>query len=259
MLNIDSFINNRQDAAAQSLAIQNDFFTLWSRRALKLQEAEIFLANYFARTMNTAIRVCDVMRALINPIMIIKQPLYARAVSKNLENLHDELGDGENKVSHIRLLAEWSNLLLTKLGSINVPIEDHYTKLVTEETNNFIEIQKRLYCQSTLEVVLSTALAQETFAHHMLQNLYDGYIANYKSLFSNDHDFIQSTKYFEVHIRGTEEKHAEYIEELLKIVCVDGSDLSTVIDSYNTFEQITHNFWNGIYKQIISHNTGNVL
>ncbi|AIL65823.1 hypothetical protein NOVO_07420 [Rickettsiales bacterium Ac37b] len=68
--------------------------------------------------------VGNVIKALIDPIKIIKNSDYAKAVINNLQNLHDELGNGKEKKPHPVLMAEWINILLEKLGSNILPIED---------------------------------------------------------------------------------------------------------------------------------------
>lgn len=230
----------------------NDFYQLWDSKTLTTNQLEIMLANYFFRTIQTVTRVCDVVRALIDPLLIIQSPLYRKAIINNLENLCDELGYGENQNPHILLLCEWINTLLHKAGSKNIPIEEHYTKFVTAETQEFVKIQKDLYNDESLLVVGGASFAQELFADYMMKQLNNGYVKNYQHLFKNKEEFNLTTKYFSVHLdEGTEENHALLIEEVIKLICNTPEDFEKVNYSYDCFERITSNFWRSIYNQLL--------
>ncbi len=232
-----------------SPAINNKLYSLWLEKTLDVSQVEIILANYFARTINTVSRVCDVVCALIDPIRIIKDKQYAVAIIDNLENLQDELGT-HNKQSHVILLAEWINILLTKLGSKHIPIEDHYQKFLTEETLEFNRVQKQLYKDDSIQTVVGASLAQELFADHMMKQIHDGYTKNYPHLFDCPKEFQSSNKYFLVHVDGTEENHGNLIAKIVSLVCYTDEDIAKINQSYDTFEKITYNFWNGIFNKL---------
>lgn len=243
-----NIIKTLKNKSQTSPAINNKLYKLWLEKPLDLNQVEIILANYFARTINTVSRVCDVVCALIDPIRIIKDKRYNTAIIDNLENLQDELGS-HYKTSHVILLAEWINTLLTKLGSNNVPIEDHYQKFLTEETILFNKMQKQLYKDDSIQTVVGASLAQELFADHMMKQIYEGY-KNYNNLFNSPEEFERSCKYFMVHVDGTEEKHGDLIAEIVSLVCYNEQDEEKIWRSYNIFEEITYNFWNGIYNKL---------
>jgi len=249
-IDVKKFIDSLKHTTSDSKAVKNDFYDLWIKRPLTLAEAEIVLANFFARTINTAGVVCDVIRALIDPIRIIKDPIYAKAIINNLENLHDELGNGIDKKPHPLLMAEWINKLLEKLGSKNIPIEDNYHKFITDETKDFCRMQKALYTNPSLYTVLAASFAQETIADYMMKQLHEGYVKNYRDLFINQEEFDSTNVYFTAHVNGTEEHHGELIYDLITLVCKNQADLQQVRETYEQFEQITINFWHGIFKNI---------
>ena len=244
-------IDELRNRAKNSQAIDNESYRLWQDSPLNVKALEIFLANYFARTINTVSRVCDVMKALLSdPVSLIKNPEYAKAVIHNMENIQDELGDGKNKTSHPLLMTKWINDLLTRLGSENVPIENSYTKFVTQETNDFTKIQAELYASSSIQTVVGVSFAQEVFADFMMKQLFNGYKANYREFFENEEEFLSTYPYFTVHVTGAEENHGNLAADLVRNVCHNEYELNQIVESYNIFENITIGFWNGISNRI---------
>ena len=248
---IEDVVNTLQTRAINGSALNNKAYQLWQETTLSTEAAEIFLANYFARTINTVARVCDVMTTLLkNPLTIIKNPLYAQEVANNVKNLQDEIGDGEGNLAHPILMTNWMNTLLNKMGSQNTPIEDNYLKFVTQETIDFSRVQKELYASSSLHTVVGVSLAQEILANHMMKQLFNGYENNYDHLFESKAEFEATHPYFLVHILGAEENHARLAANLVFSICENEEQIEEINNSYDQFEEVTINFWNGISNSI---------
>jgi hypothetical protein len=248
---IQNTINSIIEKTQNDSFFDNKCYQIWEERPLTLEEAEIFLANYFARTINTVARVTDVISALLNEhIMLLQNSEFAKSVVANLANLQDELGNGDSSKLHPLLMAEWINLLLRKLGSENIPIEIHYHKFVTDETKMFINRQKDLYSSKSLAYVLGASFSQELTADFMMKKLHKGYVKNYRSLFSSEREFAKTNLYFELHIDGTEENHHKLATEVIYSYCTKRQQIDDLISSFNEFQRITCVFWNGILSNL---------
>jgi hypothetical protein len=239
-----SSINNIKEA------VDNEFYNLWMSKALNVQQLEIFLANYFARTLRTVERVFDAMKALIKPELMLKNPSYRAAVFENLQNLSEEMGTHNPEKAHVVLLRDWINDLLKRTGSALYPVEDNYEKYLLNTTKAFSAVQKELYNDINPETVLAASYSQEVCAAKMLGNLKDGFLNNYGHLYKDLGELYQHSEYFAQHVFGVEEGHAEMAKSVIYNLCDSYAALERIEYSFNTFRDITISYWQGIANAI---------
>jgi hypothetical protein len=231
-------------------AVDNEFYNLWMSKSLNTQQLEIFLANYFARTLRTVERVFDAMKALIKPELMLKNPSYRASVFENLQNLSEEMGTHNPEKAHVVLLRDWINDLLKRTGSALYPIEDNYEKYLLNTTKAFSAVQKELYNDINPETVLAASYSQEVCAAKMLGNLKDGFLNNYGHLYKDLGELYQHSEYFAQHVFGVEEGHAEMAKSVIYNLCDNYEALERIEYSFNTFRDITISYWQGIANAI---------
>lgn len=247
---IEHFMLELVDHVNASSAVNNYFYLKWESEVLTVNDIEIVLANYFARTINTVLRVADVVQKLINPLKMIKDENYRNTVIENMHNLQDELGTRNPSQMHVLLLTNWINNFLNKLGSKITPIEDNFEKFLTEETKEFIVEQKNLYRDDSIYTVIGASFAQEIIADCMMSKLKNGYINNYQDLYNTPGEFYQTTNYFATHVFGTEENHAKLALKIIISVSKTQDDLDKIQASAYRFVEITSKFWQGILNKL---------
>jgi pyrroloquinoline quinone (PQQ) biosynthesis protein C len=180
-----------------SIALDNDFYDLWTSRKLSSAQIAIFARNYgeFNRAFPEVLSV------------MISSTRNIEARTEYAKTLFSEMGYGSAEKAHSVLFDAWLAELGARLGAAEClrwkTIEGDLDPL--PETFALIEGEKAMY-GSDNATGAGAQLALEWQAYTMLRRLYDG-AALYKDLWTNEDEFHEACEYFYAHIGAAEKEH----------------------------------------------------
>ncbi|GAB5097366.1 MULTISPECIES: iron-containing redox enzyme family protein [unclassified Caballeronia] len=229
-------------SAMSSGALDNDFYSLWTRERLNARQIAIFARNY--GEFNRAFP--EVLAVMISSTRnVVAQAEYAKT-------LYSEMGYGNPEKVHSILFDAWLSDLGRKIGEgsrLDWASVQHDLK-VLPETQALIEGEKRLYGDDNATAA-GAQLALEWQAYTMLRKLYDGALV-YKDLWEEEDEFHESCEYFYAHIGATEKEHKVESLSAAKQFVSDTDALTRLTAGFNTHLQLFERFWNAVAREMMS-------
>jgi pyrroloquinoline quinone (PQQ) biosynthesis protein C len=225
----------------QHEALQNDFYRSWMEGPQTYPAVRVFAREYWARTQFTSVMV-----ALS---VLHTEDLIARV--ECVKNLYSEYGNGDASKAHLVLLEEFFNDLLTRMAGESVTMNDVRAEQALPSTTAFSEGQRALFTDPDQRVVMGALLGQEHLAYSMLTRLYEG-VRHYKALWPQEDDFHEACEYFYVHIGEAEKEHKREAVISAAEVCRNDEDFSVMRRGFDTFLNLTADYWNGVHAAMRS-------
>jgi hypothetical protein len=248
-------LNDREQILAHSIdqafseyELSSQFFfqylELLSVKGMNRCQFEIYRDNFFFRTASTPRSIFRLLRAAI-------AHLDSATCRTATENLLDELGWGNLRNSHFRLLETAYNLhAQTVFGIPVLTIADaNHSSLICPEAIAFRDTQKNLYKSRAYPTVLGCSFAQELAADQMLRIFYKTLFEPYQNCYDRQ-DFQQVSCYFMAHINGLEAIHAEQAKQALSRNCQSSIALHLMMQGVTGFLQAQAALWNGILREM---------
>lgn len=219
------------------------FFSYLAQHGASFSPAQFafFRANYFYRTQTT--------------IAMIERVREAAQRNHDLRTLHlvnqtldEELGGGDPSAAHSRLLESSHNRHASVVFGLP-PLslhQAHASPLIIDAARTFRGEQARLYDCKSYALVLGASLAQETAALDMLRQFLHSLFTPYAKRYPSVSAFKQVRLYFDCHINGVEQDHAERARGGARSACRTNSDLHDMRRGLTGFLSAQAQLWNAM-------------
>lgn len=205
------------------------------------RQFDIYRANFFYRTHTTALSIARALRAAeLNADHLTADVLRT--------NLADEFGVGCGNVTHAQLL-ERSHIAHGQrvFGLPPTTFARACTSgMVLPEALTFRRVQRDLLTSSRYAVVLGATYAQEWAANAMLQAFYSSFFMPYRDFYSDRDDWSQVAEYFEVHLCGTELRHARDAHTAILRAGSNARETRGLIEGIRQFLDLQLHLWCGL-------------
>ncbi len=181
-------------------------------------QIDLITANFF--------RAClEVIPAIAECINVAVKRGDAFALAKLAKNLNEEAGDGQPEEGH-RALALVSLNAIRKLHDCpDLSIEAaHESPVLLPAVKEFIEALKQLNHTQSDHESLGAEYADERVSLPMMTLYFKTFVEPFKSRFTPQ-EWSRIQKYWDVHIGGTEERHAKDLLDSLKASCQTAQDV----------------------------------
>lgn len=221
-----------------SVALNNDFYDLWTSKTLRPRQIAVFARNYgeFNRAFPEVLSV------------MISSTRNVHARTEYAKTLYSEMGYGVVEKAHSNLFDAWLLELGTKLGEPETLTWANIEKDLTPlpETLALIQGEKEMY-GSDNATGSGAQLALEWQAYTMLRRMYDGAVL-YKSLWPVEDEFHEACEYFYAHIGAAEKEHK--IESLngAREFHVDSPSRLRIQNGFRRHLELFGAFWNATAK-----------
>jgi pyrroloquinoline quinone (PQQ) biosynthesis protein C len=229
-------IKKLTDKLKSHRALDNGFYRLWMSEQLSGPQLRVFANNYYHRIYPTVDRLA---RAFV-----VTEDLVSRAAF--VQNINDELGDGDANGAHVRLLARWLDGLLKACTGEGFDVNRSDADLLPA-TRRLTEQSLKL-CSSSAPAANGAILAQEWHAYMQLVNIYEGF-RNYLSCYDLE-DFHNQSEYFYIHIGWAEKEHKEQSILTAARSCKSASDIAELGEAYLTMLDLIADFWDALHDAI---------
>lgn len=206
----------------------NAFFQAFKDRSLSRDQLQAFLRQYHY--------FCKHFVKLLEGLLY-KTPINEVEMRIELiKTLHSELGSGRSEQAHIRLLERFAEALGLSAGTLDqtVPIP---------EVERYLIVLHRLFIESEYLVALGAELAVEITAAAEFRYFYPG-LKKYGDFSARDLAF------FELHLEA-EEDHSAWLTEAVRKTARTQADLERVGDGARATADAWHDFWHGMYREVI--------
>ncbi|MFE1821653.1 iron-containing redox enzyme family protein [Streptomyces anulatus] len=218
---------------AEHAAVRNPFYDLWISKELSADQVEIVAKNFYARVRRTPVRIA---LAFLN-----MTDITARA--ETVENLYDEMGNGNSSKVHSELL----ETLLSRIRGHAVDLEEVSAPLLPS-TVRLIEESEKLFNSPHPQEVCGALLAQEWHAYPQLVQLYEG-IRNYRHLFGLE-EFHENCEYFYLHIGATEKEHKVHSLSTAARACRSPEDIEHLERGFNAYLGLLADNWTEVHREL---------
>lgn len=215
-------------------AAKNAFYDLWMSRELPAEQVELVARNFYERVKRTPVRIALAF--------IHMQDLAARA--ETVENLNDEMGNGDPAKVHAVILREFFETLLSRLRGRPVDF-DQLDAPVLPSTVRLIEEGEKLFSSPHPQEVCGALLAQEWHAYPQLVSLYEG-VRNYRGYFGFE-EFHENCEYFYLHIGATEKQHKVHSLSTAARACHTDADLVHLERGFTGYLDLLAENWAEIF------------
>jgi pyrroloquinoline quinone (PQQ) biosynthesis protein C len=224
-----------------SVALDNDFYRLWTSRPLKARQIAVFARNYgeFNRAFPEVLTV------------MISNTRDVHARTEYAKTLYSEMGYGVVEKAHSNLFDAWLLELGKKLGEPETLAWDRLEANLAPlpETVALIEGEKRLY-GSDNATGSGAQLALEWQAYTMLRKMYDGAML-YKDLWDDEDEFHEACEYFYAHIGAAEKDHKVESLNGARQFAVDAAARARIQDGFEQHLQLFGTFWNAVAREMV--------
>ncbi|MFD4176248.1 MULTISPECIES: iron-containing redox enzyme family protein [Streptomyces] len=222
---------------AEHAAVRNPFYDLWISKELSADQVEIVAKNFYARVRRTPVRIA---LAFLN-----MTDITARA--ETVENLYDEMGNGNPSKVHSVILRELLETLLGRIRGHAVDLEEVSAPLLPS-TVRLIEESEKLFNSPHPQEVCGALLAQEWHAYPQLVQLYEG-IRNYRHLFGLE-EFHENCEYFYLHIGATEKEHKVHSLSTAARACRSLEDIEHLERGFNAYLDLLADNWTEVHREL---------
>jgi pyrroloquinoline quinone (PQQ) biosynthesis protein C len=236
-LSFEEGIRAIAESVKQHPALDNNFYKLWMSKRLSAGQVEIFARNYYERVSNTPDRIALAFLHMTD----------TTARAETVENLYDEMGNGDPSRAHLLILGRFFEGLLTKLrgrpvdfAGLEAPILASTRTLVTEGRKIFSSPEPARVC--------GALLAQEWHAFTQLVYIYEG-VRNYMELFGLE-EFHESCEYFYLHIGSAEKEHKIHAVSTAAQMCESNRDIELLRAGFDAYLSLLAANWEEIYTEI---------
>jgi hypothetical protein len=245
---LSSGLNEIADDMKRHRALQHPLFQylphIATSSGLTPRQFELYRTNFFCRTKETIPSVARVIIAAANN-------QDTKTLASAGRNIFEETGEGNHSLAHSHLLEHSHNIhgrTVFGLGGFRLR-ESSGSQLLVPACHDFIAEQRALYTDPSYATVLGTGFAHEFAADPMLSGFFKGFFLPYKGYYAGD-TFSQVSKYFDVHLGGVEERHAQDAREALMRACKIVDDLRAVKKGAFGFLDIQATLWDGLLVAI---------
>lgn len=229
----------------ESPALNNPFYDNWISRRFDIGELEVFARNYgeWVKSFPDTLAVLFFSTDDLN------------AKTEYVNTLHSEMGYGNPKKVHWRLLDTFFGELSSKLGYDGQLNRDRLESEISllPSTRKLIGEERRLYGEESREVAVGAQMALEWQAYTMLRKLYEG-ARNYKELWQNQDEFHEACEYFYAHIGEAEKEHKKESLNAARQYATDERRIVEIIRGYNEHLDLIAGFWTGVHEELTKPN-----
>ncbi|CAM5269233.1 iron-containing redox enzyme family protein [Streptomyces xanthochromogenes] len=213
-------------------ALNNAFYDLWRSTELPAAKVEIVARNFFAQVAPTVNRLALVF------LRMSPDDLVAR--SETVENLNDEMGNGDPKKVHTVLLKNFFSVLLSRIQGHEVEFDD-IDPTVLPATQRVVDEGAKLFGHENVKVGCGALLAQEWHAYAQLVYLYEG-SRNYMRHFALE-EFHEHCEFFYLHIGAAEKEHKLHAVSSSAALCKTEEDLEALEFGFTSYLDLLADFW----------------
>ncbi|MET8129233.1 iron-containing redox enzyme family protein [Streptomyces sp. NPDC005065] len=213
-------------------ALNNAFYDLWRGTELPAEKVEIVARNFFAQVAPTVNRLALVF------LRMSPDDLVAR--SETVENLNDEMGNGDPSKVHTVLLKDFFSVLLSRIQSREVAFDD-IDPTVLPATQRLVDEGAKLFGHANVKVGCGALLAQEWHAYAQLVHLYEG-SRNYMRHFELE-EFHEHCEFFYLHIGAAEKEHKLHAVSSSAALCTTEEDLEALEHGFTSYLNLLADFW----------------
>lgn len=208
------------------------------------KQYQIYRDNYLFRTFYT---IPSVALLTLSAALNLDMETLASAG----KNLYEETGCGDYLKTHSALLQVSHNThAKVVFGLEPISLKDATrSDLITSEARYFVQNEMKLYKNDEYGVVIGAGYAHETAANSMLINFYESFFACYKGYYTEE-AFNNLVEYFQVHINGLEENHANDAKRAAKKTCSSQLGLNAVIQGAYSFLDGQAYLWDGLHVEL---------
>ena len=159
-----------------------------------------------------------------------------------IHNIEDESGNGNPKEAHAKLF-------LNSVEQISSTLFGHSRKKakILPATKTLEKVSRELFSQD-LYVMLGACLAQEARALPQLAHLQMGCQIQ-QSVFSAD-EWNQVNKFYEIHLDGTEARHAEDLNQTLSHVLDSREKEEAFLYGFDSLLNLLEDFWSQLRSEL---------
>ncbi|MFF6979243.1 iron-containing redox enzyme family protein [Streptomyces sp. NPDC008343] len=213
-------------------ALNNAFYDLWRSTELPAEKVETVARNFYAQVSPTVNRLALVF------LRMSPDDLVAR--SETIENINDEMGNGDPKKVHTVLLKNFFSALLSRIRGHEVDFDD-IDPTVLPAAQRLVERGAALFGDENVRVGCGALLAQEWHAYAQLVHLYEG-ARNYMHHFALE-EFHEHCEFFYIHIGAAEKEHKLHAVSSSAALCRTEEDLAALEQGFHSYLGLLADFW----------------
>ncbi|MFI6414736.1 iron-containing redox enzyme family protein [Streptomyces sp. NPDC050585] len=213
-------------------ALNNAFYDLWRSTELSAEQVETVARNFYAQVSPTVNRLALVFLRM--------SPDDVAARSETVENINDEMGNGDPAKAHTVLLKNFFSALLSRIRGHEVDFDD-IDPTVLPATRRLVEQGAALFGHENVRVGCGALLAQEWHAYAQLVHLYEG-ARNYLHHFALE-EFHEHCEFFYIHIGTAEKEHKLHAVSSSAALCRDEEDLAALEHGFTSYLGLLADFW----------------
>ena len=218
-------------------ALTNKFYPLWMSQSLPVDHVEMLARNYHERVSNTPNRIALAFLHMSD----------TQARAETVENLYDEMGNGNPDKAHQLLLSRFFEILLSKLRGCPVRF-DEIAAPILPSTRILVAESQKLFSSPSPPRVCGALLAQEWHAYPQLVYMYEG-ARNYMKVFEQE-EFHDACEYFYLHIGATEKQHKIHAVSTAAKMCGTDEDIAALRGGFTEYLDLLAANWEEIYARI---------
>ncbi|MBM0274283.1 iron-containing redox enzyme family protein [Micromonospora tarensis] len=223
--------------SAEHPALKNPFYQLWMAEQLSADEVELVARNFYERVRRTPIRIA---LAFLNMTDV-------RARAETVENLYDEMGNGNSSKVHSVLLRDFLQKLLGRMRGQEVDLHNVDAPLLPS-TARLISEGEKLFASPYPQEVCGALLAQEWHAYPQLVYLYEGF-RNYRQHFELE-EFHEDCEFFYLHIGATEKEHKIHSLSTAAKACASVEDIEHIERGFTSYLDLLAENWTEIHSKL---------
>lgn len=235
-------VEQRVHALAESSsthpAVDNQFYDLWMNTRLSADHVELVARNFYERVRETPYRLALAVLH-VNDI---------RARSETVENLNDEMGEGDPSKAHTVLLKRFFEELLSRMHGRPVVFEQ-LDQPILPSTAKVVSEGREVFSSPSSPTACGALLAQEWHAYPQLVKLYEG-ARNYSGYFGLE-EFHENCEFFYLHIGATEKEHKRQSLSTAAALCKSEEDVVALEHGFSTYLNLLAAHWAEIHEAIV--------
>jgi hypothetical protein len=213
---------------------------LLSRSSFSKKQHTVFWHNYLMLTSNT-IRVI---------VLALSKMTNLESIELVKQNLLDEVSGPSVTDIHFILLNKSYGILAQKFDLPLITTSNaNQSEYIMKVTRRFIKEQNAIYEKSEASAI-GASFAQETLALPMLQNIFAFSEKFYKPHLTTE-EWKDFSRYFDVHLDGTEKRHAEDAKMAL-LKSANSTNIEEIINAARRFDSVQNILWRGLHLGIVS-------
>lgn len=233
-------INELAYSVHEHKALRNSFYELWMTQRLNQGQVELFAKNFYEHVAPTVDRIALTFLRLGD--------LEAR--TETIENMFDEMGNGDPQRAHTLILKDYFGSLLSAVSGGKMTYDD-VTAPVVPSTTRLVERGRELFGSEHAAESCGALLAQEWHAYPQLVNLYEG-ARNYMDQYPDLESFHESCEFFYLHIGSAEKEHKIHSLSSAARICDTQEKLDLLERGFNSYLDELALYWDGLHEALVA-------